>query len=314
MSSKDYYKVLGVERSATEADIKKAYRKLAKKYHPDFNPGNKSAEDQFKSITEAYAVLSDADKRRQYDAVGPEGFHSDFDFSQFYRGGFRPRPGQTTYHFSTGGGRGFNFDFGGLEDIFASMFSGGAGFGGGGRGGFEAPPPPRQGVPDSIYNLDVDFLTAAKGGEVDVQVDGEVLRTKIPAGIDTGQKIRLAGKGERTRSGRGDLFIQLTVKPHSTFERKGNDVYVDLPITVAEAALGGSVQVPTIDGASEMKIPPGVSGGQTLRMKGKGIYTRNGERGDQYVKLEIVLPKKLDDRSIELLKEFAKRNPQNPRG
>jgi DnaJ-class molecular chaperone len=178
--AKDFYQILGVPKTAGEAEIKKAYRKLAKQYHPDLNPGNKPAEEKFKEITEAYAVLSDPDKRKQYDAVGPEGFRSDFDFSQFFRGGFNPGSGQHRAYYSTGpGGRGFSFDFGGLEDIFGSFFGGSHGFQTG------------EMSTDSQADLEIDFLTAVKGGEVDVNVDGEKLRTTIPKGIETGQKIRL---------------------------------------------------------------------------------------------------------------------------
>lgn len=318
MAGKDFYKMLGVERTATQEKIKKAYRKLAKKYHPDVNQGNKAAEEKFKEITEAYAVLSDTAKRKQYDALGPDGFHSDFDFSRFSGGGFRPRPGQRVYHFSTGsGGRGFNFDFSGLEDIFGSFFGGGGdpmqSFGGradptrsfaGGR------------VPtsDLTYEMAIDFLTAVKGGEVEVAVEGERIRVQIPPGVESGQKIRLAGRGRPAPgTARGDLFISLTVRPHKQFERNGDDIHVELPVTVTEAALGSTIAVPTIDGTSEVTLPAGSSSGRKLRLKGKGVYRRTGGRGDLYVKVSIVVPKKLDKKSKELLKEFARRNPGDPR-
>jgi len=296
--AKDFYKILGVEKSASEAEIKKAYRKLAKQYHPDFNPGNKAAEEKFKEVTEAYAVLSDTDKRRQYDAVGPEGFRSDFDFSQFFRGGFRPQPGQQTYHFSTGpGGRGFNFDFGGLEDIFGSFFGGGRGFETG----------EMSSAQDSEAALEIDFLTAAKGGEVDVSVHGERLRTKIPPGVNSGQKIRLQGKGAPGRRGkRGDLYLVLHVRPHPQFERDGDNILVEAPVSFPVAALGGTVTVPTIDGNSEVKIPAGTSSGQKLRLREKGIYRRDGGRGDQYVKVMVTVPKNLDKKSRELIEQLAK--------
>ncbi len=310
MAGKDYYAILGVDKTAGEAEIKKAYRKLAKQYHPDFNPGNKEAEEKFKALTEAYAVLSDKDKRRQYDAVGPEGFRSDFDYSQFFSGGFRPQPGQHTYHFSTGPGRGFNFDFGGLEDIFGSMFGGGPsrsqGFGGFDEEEIDSA--------DASAQLEIDFLTAVRGGEVDVGIGKERLRTRIPPGVDTGQKIRLAGKGQATGRGRrGDLYITLVVKPHPEFERRGDDIYVTIPVSVSEAGLGGQIQVTTVDGPVELKLPPGTASGHKLRLKGKGVYRRDGKRGDQYVTISVVLPKHLDAKSKELLKEFADRNPQKLR-
>ncbi|MFH1017098.1 MAG: DnaJ domain-containing protein, partial [Pseudomonadota bacterium] len=239
MAGKDYYAILGVGKAADETEIKKAYRRLAKQYHPDFNPGNKGAEEKFKELTEAYAVLSDKEKRAQYDAVGPEGFKSDFDFSQFFSGGFRPRAGQQTYHFSTGQGRGFNFDFGGLEDIFGSLFGGG-GARSRGFGGFDEEALESQ---DTSAQLEIDFLTAVKGGEVDVQIGREHLRTKIPPGVNTGQKIRLAGKGHSGGRGRrGDLYLTLTVKEHPPFERRGNDIYVTVPVSVSEAGLGAQIQ------------------------------------------------------------------------
>jgi curved DNA-binding protein len=291
MSGKDYYKILGVDRAAGEAEIKKAYRKLAKQYHPDLNPGNKAAEEKFKELTEAYAVLSDADKRRQYDAVGPEGFRSDFDFSQFFRGGFRPQPGQRSYHFSTGQGRGFNFDFGGLEDIFGSMFGGFPGAG-------------AASEPDPEYEVSIDFLTAVRGGEIEVNLSGDRVRAKIPPGVDTGQRIRLPGKGRR------DVYLTLRVRPDPRFERQGDDIVVEAPVAVTEAILGGEIEVPTIDGTSAVKLPPGTSSGAQLRLKGKGVRGRHGVRGDQYVRIRIVVPKDLDSKSKELIREFAKRNPK----
>ncbi len=311
MPGKDFYKLLGVEKAATADVIKKAYRKLAKKYHPDMNPGDKAAEEKFKEITEAYAVLSDPEKRRQYDAMGPDGFRSGFDFSEFSRGGFRPRPGQRVYHFTGGGpGGGFNFDFGGLEDIFGSMFGGGT-VPRGAPAGFENFV---GGGEDSTYGVEVDFLTAAKGGEVELAVEGERLRVKIPPGVDTGQKIRLAGKGQGGRRGqRGDLYLEVSVRPDPVFERKGDDVHVEVPVTIVEAALGATVEVPTIDGISHVTLPEGTSSGAQLRLRSKGVYTRSGSRGDEYVRIKIAAPKKLDKKAKELLREFEKLNPQQVR-
>lgn len=307
MPGKDFYKILGVDKSASEAEIKKAYRKLAKKYHPDINPGDKKAEEKFKELTEAYAVLSDANKRRQYDAVGPDGFQSGFDFSEFFGRGFRPRPGQRTYHFSSGPGGGFNFDMGGLEDIFGSFFGGG-GFGSAGVGsrGFRRGPTaqPR----DVTYEVEIDFLTSVKGGDMEVNLQGGRKRVKIPAGVKTGQKIRLAGSG-----GQGDIYLHLNIRPHPRFQRDRDNIIVEVPVTVAEAALGAKIEVPTIDGTAQVKLPSGTSSGQKLRLKSKGVYHRSGGRGDQYVKIQIVIPKKLDSRSKKLIQEFADRNPQNPR-
>lgn len=317
MAGKDFYKILGVNKEASLAEIKKAYRQLAKKWHPDVNQGDKAAEEKFKEITEAYAVLSDANKRRQYDAMGPDGFHSGFDFSEFFRGGFRPGSGggARTYHFSGGQG-GFNFDVGGLEDIFESLFSGGMGQGGarGFRPGGHGFYPGEAVVSPTTYQMDVDFVTAAKGGEIELALEGERVRVRIPAGVENGQKIRLAGKGRPGPGGRrGDLYISLQVKPHDQFERQGSDIYLEVPVTITEAALGATIEVPTLDGHSEVTLPAGTSGGAQLRLRGKGAYLRQGGRGDQYVKIKIVLPKKLNSKSRELLKEFEKLNPGNPR-
>ncbi len=318
MAGKDFYKILGVEKTASVDEIKKAYRKLAKKWHPDVNQGDKAAEEKFKEITEAYAVLNDPNKRRQYDAMGPDGFQSGFDFSEFFRGGFRPGAGggQRTYHFSGDRG-GFNFDVGGLEDIFESLFSGGIGQGR--AHGFQPgagfyPGGNMRATPSTTYQMDVDFVTAAKGGEVDLALEGERVRVTIPAGVENGQKIRLAGKGRRAPTGqRGDLYISLRVQPHSTFTRKGSDIHLEVPVTIAEAGLGSTLQVPTLDGTSEVSLPAGTSSGSSLRLRGKGAFNRQGGRGDQYIKVKIVLPKKLNSKSMELLKEFEKLNPGNPR-
>ncbi|MFH1263686.1 MAG: DnaJ C-terminal domain-containing protein [Pseudomonadota bacterium] len=299
MPGKDFYKILGVDQSAGEGEIKKAYRKLAKQYHPDINPGNKGAEDKFKEITEAYAVLSDPQKRKQYDAVGPDGFDSGFDFSQFFGGGFRPRSGQRVYHFSGRGGD-FNLDMGGLEDIFGSLFGGGGGF-----QGF----PQQERVPQAeTYQLEVDFLTAVRGGEVEVSIDGGRKRIRVPAGIESGQTIRLAGKGKR----KGDTLLAITVKPHRQFRREGDDIEMDAPVTIPEAVLGGTIEVPTIDGTSKVELPAGTSSGRKLRLRGKGVYRRDGGRGDQYVRIQVAVPKKLDSRSKELIEEFQKLNPGRP--
>ncbi len=299
MAGKDYYKILGVERSASETEIKKAYRKLAKQYHPDLNPQNKQAEEKFKEITEAYAVLSDTEKRKQYDALGPDGFHSGFDFSEF-SGGFRPRPGQRTYHFSSGKGATFNFDMGGLEDIFESIL--------GGKRASQQQWGQGPETKEETYQLEIDFLTAVKGGEIEVPLRGERKRVKIPAGVENGQTIRLPGV-----KGRGDIFLSLQVNFHPQFTREGDDILVELPVTIVEAALGAKIDVPTIDGTAQVQLPPGTSSGQKLRLKSKGVYLRDGRRGDQYVRISIVTPKHIDARSKELLQEFAKRNPQNLR-
>ncbi|MCB0308787.1 MAG: J domain-containing protein [Bdellovibrionales bacterium] len=299
MASKDYYNILGVPKGASEKELKKAYRDLAKKYHPDVNPGNKTAEDKFKEVTEAYAVLSDPKKRKQYDMMGSEGFKSDFDFSEFFRGNpFGGQKGQRgggqyqTYNFGGGRGGSFHFDMGGLEDIFEPLFGGNYGQ----RYKGSSAKPPQQ------YILEVDFLTAAKGGEVEVALGGQKKHVKIPAGIESGQTLRLA-------SASGTTHLKIQVQPHHLFVRKGSDIYVDAPISVVQAILGGEVSVPTIDGSATLTLPPGTSSGQKLRMKGKGTASRSGPRGDQYVTIQIKVPKSIDAKSKELIEEFSKRNP-----
>jgi DnaJ-class molecular chaperone len=293
--SKDFYSVLGVAKTATEAEIKKTYRTLAKKYHPDVNPGNKEAEDKFKEITEAYAVLSDADKRKQYDAVGPGGFQSGFDFSEFFKG-YQQRPQQGgSFHF-TGGGGGFQFDASGLEDIFENMMGGGRGRSSRGRNPFEQY---QQQVPTQQFEMEIDFLLAARGGEMEVDLSGKRKRIQVPKGIESGQKIRVSGEG-----GRPDSIITLKIRPHPTFVREGEDIVTEVELNIVEASVGTTKTVETIDGTSEVKIPGGTPSGSKLRLKGKGLYLKGGTRGDHLVRVKILPPKKLTAKAKELLEKL----------
>ena len=253
---KDYYSILGVSRNATKEDIKKAYRKLARKYHPDLNPGNKDAEQKFKEIQEANEVLSNEEKRKNYDTFGTADFQTG--------------PGRTRWRWSEGapggpGGVEFDIgDLGGFENLFGDIF--------GSRWAERGPSKGR----DLEYHVTIDFETAIKGGTRDLTIskqtrDGKVARetlsVRIPAGVDDGSRIRVKGKGEQGTGTSGDLFLRIKVKPHPIFGRKEDDIYVDLPITFYEAALGAHITVPTIDGWATLTVPPNVQTGTKLRLK-----------------------------------------------
>lgn len=314
MAKRDYYEVLGVGRKASASAIKTAYRKLARKYHPDVNkePG---ATGKFKEATEAYEVLSDSSKRKIYDQFGHAGPAA---------GPFAGAQGYTRTGRAGGGFGGMNF-----EDIFgaAKAGGGGGGFMGMGlddilnalRGGGRKKAPPQRGR-HMEHNLTLDFLEAAWGTTTSIRIrrgqDGgtETINVKIPPGVDEGAKIRVRGKGTQGPAGAGDLYIITHVRPHPYFTRKGNDIYLDVPIGIAEAALGTKIDVPTIDGITTVTIPPGTGGSKRLRLKEKGVRNRSAAgRGDQYIVLQVVTPKKLSARGKELLKEFQEVEQYDPR-
>jgi curved DNA-binding protein len=292
---RDFYEVLGVTKDAAENEIKRAYRKLAREHHPDRNPGDKQAEARFKEVQEAYDVLSDKQKRTQYDQFGFAGPQT----------GPNGAPGG--FHWGGGGAGAAEIDPSQFADIL-NQFGMGGGFPGGfqprgGRAGARGRrAQPREPI---VHELDVPFETAALGGTMSLSVDGRAIDVKIPAGIDDGQTLRLQGQGP----GGADLHLKMRVGSHPYFEREGHDLLITVPITIAEAILGAKIDVPTLDGAKlTMKVPAGTSSGARLRLRGKGI-----KGGDQYVEIKIVAPPKPDDRSRELMTEFAERNPQNPR-
>jgi molecular chaperone DnaJ len=393
---KDYYAILGVKKTATPDEIRKAFRKLARKYHPDVNPGDKKAEERFKEISEANDILSDEKKRKVFDQFG---FYSDqidaataeaaarggygpggagrtttqevpFDFGGFDFSDFASSAGSGSPQGQPAGGSGW----GGFRDIFSGIFS----QGGGGR----AQEGPQPGT-DLEYQVQVDFWTAIQGGPMKLQIqrqevcptckgkastggaqpcpechgsgqvtqmggrmkfniqcprcggsgkvenacptchgDGTVTRTetiefRIKPGTRDGQRIRLGGKGNAGINGGtpGDLFLNIRVGSHPVFTRQGDDIYVSVPATVAEAALGAKIEVPTIDGRAQLKVPPGTQSGQKLRMRERGVTSVStpGKRGDEIVTIEIVVPKVQDERSKEILRELAKLNPEDPR-
>lgn len=382
-TQKDYYAILGVNRGAKPEEIRKSYRHLARKYHPDVNPGNKSAEEKFKEISEAYEILGDEKKRKVYDQYG---FYSD----NIPPGGYGPGPsapaGAPDFDFS-----GFDFsnmeDFGGggakaggfgstFRDIFSQIFSREGGH------AAEAQGPEKGG--DLEHRMHLSFWDAVRGTQVRITVGrkeacptcqgtgqasgakvacatcggtgktvrqagtmrfsmacpacggtgrqrrrcpecggagflqkAETFDVRIPAGVDTGSRVRVPRKGNAGINGGapGDLFIVTEVEPHPLFERKGNNLYIKLPVSITEAALGAKVEVPTIDGPSTIKIPPGTQSGQLLRLRGKGAPSLQdpGRRGDQFAEVQVMVPRVADERSKEILRELTRLNPEDPR-
>ncbi|MCZ6514701.1 MAG: molecular chaperone DnaJ [Acidobacteria bacterium] len=377
MKRKDYYATLGIKKGSGAEEIRKAYRRLARKYHPDVNPHNRSAEEEFKSVSEAYDVLGDAKKRKIYDQYG---FYSDqvpsggpgagapfqgFDFSGFDFTGFGGGGGGSPPHRA-----GSSF-----RDIFSQIFSG---------GGESAP---RQNAPqagrDLEHSLRVDFRDAIQGTKVRIRVlreetcrncsgsgsgpggpvvcpecggAGSIRRgvgalqfnmgcpqcggagrlprgcaacrgagrarrqekfeVRVPPGVQTGSRIRLAGKGNAGTNGGppGDLYIVTEVVPHPYFDRKGDNIYTQVPVTVSEAALGAKIEVPTLDGRAVLKVPPGTQSGQKFRLRGKGAPSlRGNQRGDHYVEVQVRVPRAADERTREILRELARLNPEDPR-
>ncbi|MBZ5648860.1 MAG: J domain-containing protein [Acidobacteriia bacterium] len=395
---KDYYEILGVKKSASADDIRKAFRKLARKYHPDVNPGDKAAEEKFKTLSEANEVLSDPKKRKIYDQVGFYSDNIDAATAEAYAraGGGAADPGAGFPGAQPGGGApGANFDFGGFDftdmfenargrkatssgtgsfrDIFSGIF--------GGRGGAtrEGPEPGS----DLEYQVNVPFWTAVRGGVMRLNItrrdtcpnchsqgfieaggscpecggkgqvtqtggrmkfnvpcprchgtgknisvctnchgEGTVERTeplevRIKAGTRDGQRIRLAGKGNAGSHGgpAGDLYVIIRTADHPIFQREGDDIRITVPVTATEAALGAKIEVPTIDGRTLLKIPPGTQSGQKLRLREKGVPSaiKEGTRGDEIVEIKLTVPMPRDERSKEILRELAKLNPEDPR-
>ncbi len=296
--AEDFYQVLGVSKNSSEAELKKAYRKLSRENHPDSKPNDKAAAEKFKQVQEAYSVLSDSEKRQKYDRFGHAAFQGGG------RGGGSPFGGGQVDLSDLFGGGGGGFDFG---DLFG---------GGGGRRASRA----RKGQ-DVETTIDVPFTTAAEGGSYSLTINTsgkpEQITARIPAGVDSGSVIRLSGQGHPGMGGgpNGDLMVKIRVAPHPYFRRDGANLLVDVPISLTEAALGAKVDVPTLsEGLVTVTVPAGSASGTRLRLRGKGIINRKtNEPGDLYAILQIVVPKNLDDRSRELLEEFATLHPENLR-
>jgi DnaJ-class molecular chaperone len=312
----DLYSTLGVKRDAAEADIKKAYRKLAKELHPDRNKDNPAASARFSKVTQAYDILTDKDKRARYDRgeIDEDGNPK----MPFGYGGGGGRPG------GPGGGPGGfggrpGAGFGGAEevdlsDLFEGLFSGGqrrsgpfGGFGGGRRGA-----PPQKGA-DIAYRLPVSFEDAAALREQRVTLQGgKTVSIKLPKGVEEGTKIRLAGQGQPGPAGNGDAIITISISPHRFFTRDGDNIRLDLPVSLDEAVLGAKVKVPTVDGPVMVSVPKGASSGKTLRLKGKGFTGKSGTRGDQLVTLMVDLP--ADDEELARFAEgWNRKGKGNPR-
>ncbi|GJL94804.1 MAG: molecular chaperone DnaJ [Hyphococcus sp.] len=298
------YAVLGLAPTASDSEIRAAFRKLAKKYHPDRNPDDKKAEDKFKEVSAAFDVIGDSDRRKKFDRgeIDEEGRERSHPFGQWSgQQGAGPRAGG--YSTSGPGGPDAGASFEDLSDIFSDFFGAKRGPGAGGQARPQARP---QRGRDVRYRLEVDFLDAAAGAKKRVTMpDGRTLDLAIPPGLDDGQTLRLRGQGERGPAGPGDVYVEVHVKPSAVFERKGNDVYVDAPITLKEAVLGGKITAPTIAGDVSLTVPKNSSSGTVLRLRGRGIAKgKNAAAGDQYVKLKIVLPEGGDKELEEFVKSW----------
>ena len=312
MEYKDYYKILGVDKNASEKEIKAAYRKLARKYHPDINPNDPQAETKFKEINEANEVLSDSEKRAKYDQLGADWQHwqqtggrpSDFNWGQYTAG-----PGGERVHVRYASPEDLEDMFGGsspFSDFFTSIF-GGMGGRGARSGGFEYRPQPRPGQ-DFDHPIEISLTEAYQGTTRVLTKDGRRLEVKIPAGAKTGTRVRMRGEGGAGVAGgqAGDLYLAVEVTPDPRFERKEDDLYVTVPVDLVTAVLGGEIRVPTLAGNVNLKIPEGSQNGQTFRLRGKGMPKLNkpNEYSDLYARLEVRLPTRLTPKQRELFEQL----------
>lgn len=314
MEFRDYYAALGVSPDADEQTIKQAYRKLARQYHPDVNPGDTQAEERFKEVNEAYQALSDPERRRKYDELRQQyqrwqqrGGAGDFNWGQWQAG-----PEARTYT-RTVSPDDLEDLFGGADpfsDFFSSIF-GQSGFGQPGR-----TVRPRRGR-DTDVAVEISLEEAYRGTSRTIQVDGRRIEARIPPGVRSGSRVRLAGQGEPGVTGgpAGDMYLLIDVRPHPQFERDGDDLTIEVPVDIYTAAVGGEVRVPTLDGAVNLKIPPRTQAGKTFRLRGKGMprLGRPGEQGNLYARVKLVLPAPLTDHEVEALRQLAQARQQAAR-
>lgn len=313
---KDFYKMLGVTKDVSDADLKKSYRKLARKYHPDSNQGDVKAEEKFKEISEAYSVLADPEQRKEYDEIRAMGSGARFTAGGGGGGGFE----DVFSRFGQGGRGQQSADF---EDIFAMFNQGqpqGGGFGSGRfgqtSGGFRGFGGPQKGT-DVTARTTLDFTTAVQGETITLQGEnGKPFKVKIPAGVADGQKIRLRGRGRPSPDGgeNGDIVVQIKVRPHPVFTRDGLNLRLTVPVTFTEATLGATIEVPTLGGdVVKLRVAPGTPSGRVLRVKGRGVKTTKGT-GDLLAELQVAVPTHLDDAAREALQKFHDLEPkENPR-
>jgi curved DNA-binding protein len=285
-TTKDYYEILGISRSASAKEIKAAYRRLARKHHPDVNPGDKASEERFKEVAEAFAVLSDPEKRARYDRGGHQAFGPDFD----------PFAGFDLH--------GLGIDLGDLSELFGGIFGSGRGAGPGAVRGGE----------DLVSEARIPFRDAVLGSTLTMSLPtGEGVKVRIPPGIEDGGRVRLPGKGRAGRRGgrAGDAYLVIRVEPHPRLRREGRDLVGEVPIGVITATLGGKVAVATLDGQATISIPPGTRSGQRFRLRGRGVPASGGQpAGDLHAVIQIHPPARLDPRSRELFEELARLNPE----
>ena len=302
MEYKDYYKILGVAKGADEKEIKKAYRRLARQYHPDVNPGDKAAEARFKEINEAYEVLSDPEKRRKYDDLGQS-------YQRWQQTGGGPGGFNWAQWTTTAGPGGTRVEYGDLNDLFgrggfSDFFE--AIFGGMGMAGTQAAARGR----DLEHEVEITLEEAYRGAQRIIEVDGRRLEVKIPPGVKTGSRVRVAGEAPASgiKGGpRGDLYLRIKVLPHPTFERRDDDLYCEVPVDLFVALLGGEARVPTLGGSIALRVPPGTQSGRTFRLAGQGMPKLRApqEHGDLYVKTRVMLPERLSEREQKLVREWA---------